>query len=215
MHELREPSATGRMNHTLSKIFHGIGRYWFLILIALWAVYYIYGESTKPTLPPPVPQNLPATSQPLDLSSYRDPAPAATPAVSLPTGTVIKSRSYYLSGDGELKIDNGTNSDAVAKLIAGGTSIFTVYIKAHSIYTIKDITNGTYWLVFALGSDWDASTKTFRRSAGFSSFDDPFDFTTWEDSQYVHYSSFQITLNPVLGGTAETSSVDAAQFNAY
>ena len=104
---------------------------------------------------------------------------------------------------------------AVAKLVRGGSSTFTVYIKANSNYTITDISDGIYWLVFAQGLDWNSTTQKFRRNVQYSAFDKTFDFTTTKDYQYFYYSEFEVTLHPVIGGTAETSSVDPEQFNAY
>lgn len=137
------------------------------------------------------------------------------PDVSLANGAILKKNNVYLQEHGELLIKNGTSLDAVAKLISGGTSILTVYIKANNSYTMTDISDGIYWLAFAQGLDWDSTTQKFRRNTQYSAFDETFDFTTAEDSQYYHYPGFEVTLNPVVGGTAETSSVDPAQFNAY
>lgn len=138
-----------------------------------------------------------------------------TLAVSLANGTTLKKNTAYLYGDGKLYIKNGTSLDAVAKLIRGGSSVFTVYIKANSNYTITGVSDGIYWLAFAQGLDWDSITQKFRRNIQYSSFDETFDFTTTEDYQYIYYPEFEVTLHPVVGGTAETSSVDPTQFNAY
>jgi hypothetical protein len=138
-----------------------------------------------------------------------------TPAVSLANGTILKKNTAYLYGEGKLHIKNGTSLDAVAKLIRGGSSIYTVYIKANSNYTITGVSDGIYWLAFAQGLDWDSKTQKFRRNVQYSSFDETFDFTTTEDYQYIYYPEFEVTLHPVVGGTAETSSVDPTQFNAY
>lgn len=188
----------------ISKIIHIIGRYWFFLLVA--AIIFgsvLSGDSSSSSLPAPVVTN-PTVHQSTAL-----PLPANI--VSLPTGTVIKRLPSYLQGDGTLEIDNGTSQDAVAKLITGGTSVYTVYIKANSNYTIKNISDGTYWLAFASGINWDSNTKKFTHSVGFSSFQDTFDFET-TDTQYTGYS---ITLNPVAGGTARTDTVNGEQFNAY
>jgi len=160
-------------------------------------------SGTKIPLPAPVQQvSENSGGSNLDLSAFD---------VSLNTGTVLKRNNTYLSGYGELEIKNGTDLDAVAKLIRGGTSIFTVYIKANSTYIIKDISDGMYWLAFAQGSNWDSTTQKFRRNIQYSAFDETFDFSTTN----TQYTIFEVTLNPVIGGTAETSSVDPAQFNAY
>ncbi|OGJ55214.1 hypothetical protein A2880_02795 [Candidatus Peribacteria bacterium RIFCSPHIGHO2_01_FULL_49_38] len=207
--------------HSLSYYFHTIGRYWAIALIGILIVWGYFASadnsSTQAPLPAPVTQTsdtytnkvvgdtIDSTSN-LSLQAQSD-----APAVSLPTGTILKKRSAYLQGYGELEIKNGTNEDAVAKLIRDGTSVLTIYIKANSTYTMKDVSDGTYWLAFAQGIDWDADTKTFSRNVGYSSFEETFDFVT-TDSQYT---IFEVTLNPVVGGTAETETVDASQFNAY
>tara|TARA_Y100000310_G_scaffold341968_1_gene443130 strand:+ start:50 stop:790 length:741 start_codon:yes stop_codon:yes gene_type:complete len=174
-----------------------------------------YNSGTKSPLPAPVQQDSsdrksleeifdsnPQDSNNLDLSAFD---------VSLANGTILKKSSVYLYGDGELQIKNGTSLDAVAKLIRGGTSVLTVYIKANSTYTMTNISDGVYWLAFAQGLNWDSTTQKFRRNVQYSAFEDTFDFETTN----TQYTIFEVTLNPVIGGTAETSSVDPAQFNAY
>lgn len=193
------------MNLTFQDVIHGIGRYWFLILIGIWVVYAMFDESASSSapLPPPI---TPTAQQVQEIE------PVSLPTdVSLSTGTVLKSRSAYLSGDGELQIKNGTDLDAVAKLIRDGTSVFTVYIKANSTYTMENITDGIYWLAFVQGSNWDTTTKTFTRNTQYSAFEDTFDFETSD----TEYTIFEITLNPVIGGTAETNPVNPSQFDAY
>ena len=156
---------------------------------------------TKAPLPPPVKQ----------ISDDSVEFTPPTPAVSLPNGTILKKNSVYLRGDGELQIKNGTGLDAVAKLIHGGTSVLTVYIKANSTYTMLDISDGIYWLAFAQGLDWDSVTQKFRRNTQYSVFEDTFDFTT----TYSQYTIFEVTLNPVIGGTAETNDIPGSQFDQY
>lgn len=160
-----------------------------------------YNSGTKAPLPAPVQQvsNNPSN---LDLSAFD---------VSLTNGTILKKSSVYLGGDGELQIKNGTSLDAVAKLIRAGASVLTVYIKANSTYTMRNISDGLYWLAFAQGLDWDSTTQKFRRNAQYSAFEKTFDFNTTN----TQYTIFEVTLNPVIGGTAETSTVDPEQFNAY
>ena len=160
---------------------------------------------TKAPLPPPT------TQISDDVVEF---IPSA-PAVSLANGTILKRNNVYLREYGKLHIKNGTTLDAVAKLIRGGTSVLTVYIKANSNYTIPGISDGIYWLAFAQGLDWDSTTQKFRRNVQYSAFDETFDFTTTEDYQYIYYPEFEVTLHPVVGGTAETSPVDPEQFNAY
>ncbi|MDP2967077.1 MAG: zinc-ribbon domain-containing protein, partial [bacterium] len=157
--------------------------------------------STKAPLPPPT------TQVSNDVVEFTP----TTPAISLANGTILKKNSTYLQGYGELQIKNGTNLDAVAKLIQGGTSVLTVYIKANNTYTMLDISDGIYWLAFAQGLDWDSVTQKFRRDTQYSVFEDTFDFTT----TYSQSTIFEVTLNPVIGGTAETNDIPGSQFDQY
>ena len=120
-----------------------------------------------------------------------------------------------MSGEGTLEISNGTRYDAVAKLVKGNIAVYSVYIGANRDYTIEGISDGYYELMFAQGSDWNTVTKQFNKNQSYSTFDEAFDFITTEDDYYYYPPGFEVTLNPVVGGTAETSSVNPAEFNAY
>ncbi len=183
--------------------------------VVFFLLIFASNDSTHTPLPPPQQEKassnaVPVTPTPTFVPNATAPV-EVTPAVSLANGTILKSRSAYLSGDGELEITNGTSEDAVAKLIINGTSVFTVYIKANNSYTMKNITDGIYWLAFAHGTDWDKEGAIFRRGASYSSFEDTFDFETTD----TQYTTFEVTLNAVYGGNAATDDVDPTQFNAY
>ncbi|MCK4524852.1 MAG: zinc ribbon domain-containing protein [Candidatus Andersenbacteria bacterium] len=177
----------------------------FVVWIFSGDEYSYNSSSTKAPLPPPIKQ---ISNDSVELASF-------SPAVSLSNGTILKKNSAYLQGDGELQIKNGTDLDAVAKLICDGTSVSTVYIKANSTYTMRNISNGIYWLAFAQGLDWDSTIQKFRRNTQYSVFEEIFDFAITEDSQYYYHSIFEVTLNPVIGGTAETNDVPESQFYQY
>jgi len=134
---------------------------------------------------------------------------------ALSNGTVLKKNTLYLQGDGELSIENGTGLDAVAKLIRGDSAVLTVYMKANSSYIMRNISNGTYRLIFAQGLDWNATTQKFRRNQQYSSFDEVLDFTVTEDEQYYYFTEFNVTLHDVAGGTAKTHDITASQFDKY
>lgn len=141
--------------------------------------------------------------------------------VSLPNGTILNSVPLYLNGLGELKIENGTDADAVAKLVRlhPHQSIYTVYIKAKNTYTITDISDGYYDLYFAHGKDWDRINKKFLVSASYSKFEDGFNFITKDeylsDGINTRYTLFEVTLHPVVGGSAETDKVSENEFNQF
>ena len=141
--------------------------------------------------------------------------------VSLANGTVFFKNSYYLNGLGELQILNGTSLDAIAKLVNTtlNKSVFTVYIKANATYTISKVRDGNYKLFFNLVNDWDTEVKAFTVNSSYEVFEDLFDFTTseYEEGDYIRtkYSTFEVTLNPVIGGTAETENINVVEFANY
>jgi len=193
------------MQNSITKdILRFVARWWFWLIIVGLMIWGAIGDSGTST-PLPTPNT---TAQSQQESTY---VPDLTPGNSLPTGTVLKKRSAYLQGDGELEISNGTSYDAVAKLIRDGASVLTVYIKANSTYTMKDISDGTYWLAFVQGTDWNADTQKFNRNAHASAFDETFEFETTA----TQYSGWEVTLNAVAGGTAQSSDVDLSQFDQY
>ena len=137
----------------------------------------------------------------------------------LSNGTVI--RSVKLNGEGELKINNGSSTDAVAKLVDPQTDrcVASVYICARAVYTLKGIPDGNYRLLFGLGEDWDNAKSFFSRPQGASEFSDMLPFTTESrsDGNYIHHKSpiWRVTLNPVLGGNARTHTVSMTEFDKY
>jgi hypothetical protein len=190
-------------NLTIKDVLRFVYRFWFLILIGGLMLWGVLSPDTSTPLPTPD-----TTAQAEQESAI---VPDLTPGNSLPTGTIMKKRSAYLQGEGELQISNGTSYDAVAKLIRDGASVLTVYIKANSTYTMKNISDGTYWLAFAQGTDWNATTQKFNRNAHASAFDETFEFETTATQS----AGWEVTLNPVAGGTAQSSDVDLTQFDQY
>ncbi|MDD3101928.1 MAG: hypothetical protein PHE59_02180 [Patescibacteria group bacterium] len=141
--------------------------------------------------------------------------------ISLPNGTPLSKNTYYFNGLGQLKIDNGTSLDAIAKLvdITTNKSILTVYIKANSTYDINKILDGNYKLFFNLGNDWSTEVKAFAVNSSYEVFKENFDFTTSEyrEGDYIRtrYITFSVTLNPVIGGQAKTEEINAVEFGGY
>lgn len=151
-----------------------------------------------------------------------------SPIISVPTniisfsnGEFLYKNSYYLDGLGKLKITNGTSNSAVAKLVNTLTnkSVATVYIEANSVYMLGKISDGSYKLVFNLGHDWDTISKKFTRNSNYSVFEESFDFNTYttNDGDYrdTHYSTYEVTLNTVIGGTAQTEDINPSEFANY
>lgn len=201
-------------------------RYKKIILIVVAILFFIglYTKNTRapePSTPISVIPN--STENNTTQTTQNTPAQAKDPKTyfSLPNGSVLSQNSYYLNGLGKLQIKNGTSLDAIAKLVNTtiNKSVYTVYVKANSTYTISEVKDGNYKLFFNLGNDWDTEIKAFTVNSGFEVFEDPFDFTTreYEEGDYIRtkYSTFEVTLNPVIGGTAETENVNVTEFANY
>jgi predicted nucleic-acid-binding Zn-ribbon protein len=170
------------------------------------------------TIPPKVVPKTALQEKPETTSVYASPEEVLKKSLvfdRLTNGTVLKKNLVYFQGDGTLFIDNGTDRDALAKLITSNQSIFTVYIRSRNTFTISNISNGYYDLAFSLGNNWDSNKQAFTVSQSFEKFDDSFDFTTRETDDGFYYTKFSVTLNPVFDGTARTESVGSNEFNNY
>jgi hypothetical protein len=166
-------------------------------------------------------ESLPTTQNQTKTNTINSSTNTAINYNSLPNGTIIYSSSPYLTGEGELNIDNGTDYDTVVKLIrtSTNTSIDTVYIKAKNSYKIDKILDGSYTLLFMHGKGWDDGTKTFLAEKSYSKFVDNFNFITTEITKsngiYDRTTIFEVTLHPVYGGTARTDGIPEEEFSKY
>ncbi|MDR3665486.1 MAG: hypothetical protein P4L35_01465 [Ignavibacteriaceae bacterium] len=133
-------------------------------------------------------------------------------------GHVFESNRYSLQGQGLLNIKNGTSYDAVAKLvnIATHKSVLTIYIRRNSDLNIEKINDGNYRLYFVLGKNYDENQNIFLEDCSYSVFEEVFNFITYsnevEGGENINYSLFEVTLHPVIGGTARTNTVSKEEF---
>ena len=178
----------------------------FFLIVVTGFVYYVYSNTDK--------TEEFKTSTPS--SKNLSPLPKL-PTISLPNGTIIDQVNEYMQGSGKLQIENDAAHDAIAKLAINNKSIYTVYIKANSTYTIEGISDGIYKLYFNPGENWFALDKKFLKNFGYSTFDDTFNFTTTvtQEGEYEHTKTtgFKVTLNPVINGKATTSDIGQDEFN--
>lgn len=130
--------------------------------------------------------------------------------VSLPSGTEIMP-PRGTKGLGTLRIINGTDQDAVVKLVGSTvprTTYRFVYTRANSEATIKGVGPGTYVLKFGLGVDWDQRSLRFLRNRSYFQFVDPLHFQETK----TRYAEYEFTLHRVPGGTAHTTTIDESTF---
>jgi len=122
----------------------------------------------------------------------------------LSTGSFLVKK--LSGGSGKLKVENGLDLDAVAILSSSKEPkdpLMAVYIQANDSYTIREIKGGTYVLYFALGEDWDSCLGKFTAKTTYERFEDEFNFTRYD---------YEVTLHPVVGGTAGTEPVGEDEF---
>lgn len=181
-------------------------------LVAAASVAFQISSIVSESSPSPPVSSAPVTSQP---DTVPNPPIVIAKDRSLPENTVLVSPAT--NGGGSLKVSNGTNSDAFIKLVnpRSGTLVAAFYVKFNSNFTLEQIPDGTYQVLFVLGKDWDAEARTFTHSKSFLKFDRSLSFTTTQLSNGIEYRAFEITLNPVVGGNTTTSTVNEQEFDGY
>lgn len=146
--------------------------------------------------------------------------PPSVQTIRPSSGTVMATGSYR-TGLGDLTISNGTNTDAIAKLIdiRADASYREVYIRANSSTTIQNIAVGDYELIFSLGQDFAPSLNKFLLNASYSKFDSQLSFEETKErignTIRTNYDTYTLTLNTVAGGNAATSRISEAEFTKY
>jgi hypothetical protein len=153
-----------------------------------------------------------ATSQPAETSQFL--VPGRLP-VSLATGTGMR-RSRGPRGHGVVTIVNGTDLDAIVKLVLVDSPAIVcqaIYIRAGGQSALSHVGPGTYKLRFSLGRDWDSSRKRFLASASYSEFENSLLFEERREGEKTSYQEFEMTLNAVPFGNARTHGIDESVFS--
>ncbi len=158
----------------------------------------------------------PTPGKPLDNQKVKD--FSNIPEKYIANGNIFLRNKRYFTGLGELTIKNGTNNDAVVKLVPTiiRKSVLTIYVRRNSNFKIKKIRDGNYKLYFVVGRHYDEDSLIFLQDCSFAVFEEGFSFTTAkhreEDKIKTEYSIFEITLHPVVGGTARTDAITKKDF---
>ncbi|GAA3805242.1 hypothetical protein GCM10022226_26500 [Sphaerisporangium flaviroseum] len=125
-------------------------------------------------------------------------------------GTFLRSGSR--TGNGRLTVDNGGKSDAVLTLVRGSTKLTSFYVRKGRKVTVRGVPDGTYKIFFTGGADWDKKARAFTRNCTFERFQDTVRFRTIRSATLIQFSTWTITLQPVIGGNAKTNQVDPEGF---
>jgi hypothetical protein len=116
-----------------------------------------------------------------------------------------------LRGLGRLTVDNGTSSDGLVVLVdEGGKTVLAFYVRSMEKFTLNALANGSYQLYFNRGSEWDGDEKKFLKSDEIKKMDQALVFR----ANGNQYTTWTITLQPVVGGSASASDIPADQFPA-
>ncbi|MBI2850701.1 MAG: hypothetical protein HYX80_06640 [Chloroflexi bacterium] len=137
------------------------------------------------------------------------PPPAPPAPVRLPTGTYLMNNLG--GGLGELTIENGLDLDAIVVLShpeQPKIALTAVYIKGEASHTITGIRDSAYVVYFEIGEDWDYGSHKFMRKRAYQRFDDNLTFQTTSRQ----YTTWELSLQPVPGGTASTEHISEDEF---
>jgi hypothetical protein len=137
--------------------------------------------------------------------------PSETLAATLLTGTsrpltglIMPNQSE--SGYGELTVENGTTRDGVVILTLNNVPMMAAYIRSGETFSMNGIRDGIYYLYFSTGDDWNG--KVFTTAPSHKKFEDSFEFTTGATT----YTTWSVTLQGVVGGTAAAEEIDESVF---
>ena len=85
-------------------------------------------------------------------------------------------------------------------------AVISVYMQSGDEFTITGIPDGNYIVYYRIGTDWDSDMDKFTQPGQNGRFEDTLNFETTSDK----YTTYELTLQPVEGGTAETYEVNDA-----
>jgi DNA polymerase III epsilon subunit-like protein len=156
-------------------------------------------SAAAPTLqPPPRPVIKPPTYQPTTNEMLYDVAPGS-------------------NGPGVLTVRNGTDRNAIAKLIntTTDTKECSFLVCANSSWAMSGVRDGNFRLIFAYGDAVVVGSDHFESPTGFSEFKESFRFQTTWTAGGITYSTFSVTLHTVSYGNARTGKITPGEFDKY
>jgi len=142
--------------------------------------------------------------------SVTEPTPLLCESVDRPPSSV-ELGGRHRGGLGKLSVSNGTDYDAVAVLTESDVPRRAIYIRNGETGIMTSIPRGRYQLRFQLGLNWQTDRR-FCELKGTSEFLEEFEFDETELGSSIEYSTYEVTLHPVLAGTARTHAIPAGEF---
>lgn len=134
------------------------------------------------------------------------------------------SPKYNPSTDNYLKINIGSGTDMVAKLMnaSSGICVRYVFINRLSSYSIRNIPEGVYYLKLAYGKEWLSKVENsrcigrFLRNPMYEKGTDLLDFNIIRNADGYSIPSYEISLDVVsstINNSFSTSNISEEEFN--
>jgi hypothetical protein len=128
----------------------------------------------------------------------------------------------YRSGRSSLTVQNGTDTDALVRVIRLGSYeqlVRNFYVPANESFTASELPTGTYVMRVAFGSDWNEAEKSFNFRKSFTQ-TDTFEANETEHSEPVYggvrttlrASRLSITLHKVRDGNFSSKQISEEDF---
>lgn len=150
--------------------------------------------------------------------------------VRLPNGKVLKNA--LSGGSGKVLFKNGYSQDCMFCLTTAKKAkkaSLVVYVRGKSSTTLSGLRDGSYWVFYSSGKDWNRYTNDFLTFPYRGRFDKPADFRTssWTTSyidwgawtkwttQHTQYTIFTLELNPKYKTKEWTPPVPEGQFPKF
>ena len=119
----------------------------------------------------------------------------------------VVRKEFDLVGASQIKIHNGVNDDAYAKVIRTfDDKVIAVFIEKGKTAMVRGISSGSYRIAFATGSKFSYGCKSFSVRGAAQKFDRQIDF----DSRTT---GWELTLYRTNDGNARTSSMSYDDFD--
>lgn len=88
-----------------------------------------------------------------------------------------------------------------------------VYVRAGQEVTLQGIQAGTYRLLFSTGQAWDSVLNRFACGRANREFDDLLVFEEIQENNATRYTTFSVTLHPVVRGNAPAHQLSDEAFD--
>ena len=163
-------------------------------------------KNTPTPLPPPTNTLAPKPTSPPTPKPTSPPTATPTPPFRPPTGML---EDHSSGGQGELLIKNGTDADALVILTGlDDKALKSAYIRNAESFNMTGIPDGTYRLYYSKGEAFNKETNRFTKNATYQRLDATIGFTT----SATQYTTWEVTLYGVVGGTVGSEPVDPSEF---